>query len=448
MTDRTLTVDLDGFNPRPYQLDFIRAFEDEGYKRLIVVWPRRSGKDYTSIEILLRAALKRVATYYIVYPTYGQGRRIFWDGIDNGGKRFRDKIPPQLIAKSSEQHMRITLVNNSQLQVIGSKTIDNIVGVNLGGVIFSEYALQSPLAYQLLRPVIVANDAFEIFISTPRGKNSFYDLFKIAQNHPDWWVSHLSVEDTKHIAPEIIQKEVEDGIMSWDLCRQEYFCDFSIGAQGAYYSRYMDAAYVDERITRVPYDASLPVHTAWDIGIRDSSVILFFQVFQTTVRIIDYYENNKQGLEHYAKVLAEKAYNYGTHIAPHDIQVTEFGSGMTRLEKARQLGIRFKVAPQLSIEDGIEAVRSLFGRVWIDEKHCAPLIKALENYRQEWDDKKQVYKPHPLHDKYSHAADAMRYLAVALPKTQDGLTQADIDKKFMEKRYGYDLPREFIQPRY
>ena len=225
--------------------------------------------------------------------------------------------------------------------------------------------------------------------------------------------------------------------MSEDLIQQEYYCSFDMGVEGSYYAKYIDQARLENRIGIVPWEPSFKVHTAWDIGVRDSTCIIWFQTIGQSTRIIDFYENSKQGLEHYANVLFEKPYTYGQHIAPHDIAVKEWGSGMTRIEKAKQLGIKFRTAPQLTIMDGIEAVRSMFNRLWIDEKKCVGLIKSLENYRQEWDERRKVYKTQPLHDSNSHAADAMRYLAITLPKLRDGLTQEDIDKKYKEKLYGF-----------
>lgn len=167
-----------------------------------------------------------------------------------------------------------------------------------------------------------------------------------------------------------------------------------------------------------------------------------------TIRIIDCYENSKKGLEHYVNVLFNKPYTYGTHIAPHDIRIKEWGSGITRLEKARNLGLKFSVGESHEIPDGIEACRSLFGKLWIDEKKCEPLLKALENYRQEYDAKKKVYKPRPLHDWSSHYSDSYRYLAVNLPKTRDSLSSKELDDRYHKAIYGSDqsLPPVFQQP--
>jgi len=198
----------------------------------------------------------------------------------------------------------------------------------------------------------------------------------------------------------------------------------------------MDKIRLNGQIGCVPWEPGFKVHTAWDLGVRDSTSIIFFQNVGATIRIIDYYEKNKEGLEHYAKVLESKPYVYGRHIAPHDIAVREFGSGMTRLEKARQLGLKFIVAGDISIVDGIEAVRTTLGKCWFDERNCSQLIKALENYRQEYDQKKKVYKSQPLHDIFSHASDAMRYLAVSLPKTRDSGSPEELEKRYQEAMYG------------
>jgi len=333
---------------------------------------------------------------------------------------------------------------------------NSLVGTNPQGCIFSEYAIQDPRAYQFIRPILTANDGWAIFITTPRGKNHAYELFQIASESPDWFAYRITLDETQHIPLAEIQKELAEGIMSEDLIQQEYYVSWDMGVEGAYYSRYLDKMRMKGQIGVVPYELGFKVHTAWDLGVRDSTSIIFFQTVGQTVRLIDYYENSKVGLEHYTNVLQQKArdegYVYGKHIAPHDIQVKEFGTGMTRLEKARQLGISFTVAPSVSIEDGIESVRSTLGKIWIDERHCAQLIKSLENYRQEFDAKKKVYKPYPLHNFASHAADAMRYLCISLPKTRDGLSAEELDKRYQEAMYGYqsNMPSVFRDdlPRY
>lgn len=429
-------ISIDKFKPRDYQKPVLDAFEKHGYKRGLLIWPRRAGKDIVAFNLMISAALNKVGTYFYVFPTFSSGRRILWDAITNSGLRVLDFIPRELIDSKNEVQMRIRLVNSSIIQIIGSDNYDNsLIGTNPIGMVFSEYALQDEAAFSFSRPILAANDGWALFVSTPRGKNHLYTMFTMAIQDPDrWYVSKLTVDDTRHISKEALESEALE--LSEDLMQQEYYTSFTMGVEGAYYSKYIDRMHINNQIDLVPWESGAKVHTAWDIGVRDSTAIIFFQTIGTTTRIIDCYEKNKEGLEHYIKVIQDKPYIYGRHIAPHDIAVREFGTGMTRLEKARHLGINFTVAPSLSIMDGIEAVRSALSKIYIDKNKCIPLIKAIENYRQEFDAKRKVYNAHPLHDSNSHFADALRYLCIALPKTRDGMSQDDVSRIRTEALYG------------
>jgi len=442
-------IHLNRFKPRQYQLGLFDAIENKKYKRALLIWPRRAGKDMTVFNLCIRAALRKAQVVYYIFPTYSQGRKILFDSITNTGERVLDYIPKQLIDSINVQEMKIRFINGSVFQVVGSDNYDSLMGTNPQLCVFSEYALQDPRAYQFIRPILAANDGIAIFLSTPRGKNHLWELYQIAQHSKEWFCQKLTVDDTLHIPFGEIDRERKEGIMSEDLIQQEYYTSFEMGVEGAYYIKYLDKMRVKGQIGIVPYEHGFKVHTAWDLGVRDSTCIIFYQSIGQTVRIIDCYDKNKEGLEHYVSVLQSKPYTYGRHFAPHDIKVREFGSGMTRLEKARQLGINFTIAPDLSIADGIESVRSSFSKLWIDEKNCAPLLKSLENYRQEYDAKKKVYKPHPLHDVHSHYADAMRYLCISLPRTQDGLSAQELDKNYRQAMYGGDeLPGFFRNERF
>jgi len=429
-------IHLNKFRPRDYQRPIFKAFFEDRFRRMVIVMCRRAGKDLCTWNIVIREALTRPGVYYLVYPTYAQGKKILWTSVTIQGQRFLDYIPKQVIEGMNSQEMKVNFTNGSIIQVIGSDNPDRIVGTNPQGVVFSEYALQNPRIYALMSPILAANKGWAIFQSTPRGKNHFWDLYQLALNSPDWWTCKLGLNETRHIDPKEIDREIAEGLMSPDLVQQEYYVSFNAGVEGAYYCKYIDRMRLNNQIGTVPWESGFKVHTAWDIGVRDSTSIIFFQTIGQTVRIIDYYEKNKEGLEHYVKHVLSKDYTYGKHIAPHDIAVKEFGSGMTRIEKAKQLGINFTIATKISIMDGIESVRSALSKIWIDDVRCAKLIKSLENYRQEYDDKRQVYKDVPLHDKYSHAADSMRYMCISLPRTRDSLSSDELEKIRHEAMYG------------
>ena len=182
---------------------------------------------------------------------------------------------------------------------------------------------------------------------------------------------------------------------------------------GAIYKKEMEAAYFEGRITRVPYDPSLPVHTFWDLGMGDSTAIWFAQHVGVERRAIDYHEAAGEGLQYYARVLAEKRYVYGQHFAPHDIAVREMGTGKSRLEVAQSLGISFQIAPNLPLDEGIHACRVFLPTVYFDADKCARGIECLTNYRRKYNEKLGEFSIMPEHDWASHGSDSCRYWALS-----------------------------------
>jgi len=444
-------IKLNQFKPREYQEGIINALERDNFKKIFTIWPRRSGKDFTIFNLVIKAALRRVGSYFYCLPTFKQARLVIFDSITIDGKRFLDFIPSELVYKKNVQEMKITLINGSIIQFIGSDTYDtSLVGTNPVMVIFSEYALADDRAYKFVRPILNANDGVVIVCSTPRGHNHFHDLYQIAKHSPEWYCQKLTIDDTAHISVEQIKREIHNGEMSEELARQEYWTDFSMGIEGSYYGRYIDKMRLENRISEVPWEPAYPVHCSFDLGMKDSTCIVFFQIIGSVIHIIDCYDNHSQGLEHYVNHLHSKPYTYGKIFAPHDIQVRELGTGVSRLEKARSLGLNLHIAPKLSVLDGIEAVRSMLPKCWIDEKKCARLIKALENYRKEYDHKRKVYNEKPLHNEHSDFSDATRYMALSLPKCGKGSSPEELERRYQETRYGtqHDLPRPFRETPY
>ena len=426
---------------RWYQGELWHRHKD-GIKRFVRVWHRRAGKDKDCWNFMIKEAVKKVGTYYYLFPHFSQGRKILWDGMDKEGHKFLSHIPPELIkGKPNSTEMKVRLQNDSLIQVIGTNNIDSIVGTNPIGCVFSEFSLQDPTAWTLIRPILRENGGWAIFNFTPRGANHAKELFDMALANPDWHCQLLTVDDTKVISIEDIQKERDEG-MSEDMIQQEYYCSFTLGVEGSYYAKYIQEAKDDERIGNVPWVKQSRVFTVWDIGYGDSTAIGFYQIVGQEIHLIDYYENHGEGLAHYAKVLHDKPYIYESHYAPHDIESHSFSSGLSAKEVGSDLGIRFVTLPtlKLSLDAGIETLRGIFPRLWFDEIKCKKLIKCLENYRKEFDTKNQVYKLRPVHDWASHGADMMRYLAMAVRLHIDA-GKAGIDDKQAEKWFNQMNPR-------
>jgi hypothetical protein len=411
------------FEPRPYQVPLLAAF-DQGYKRMIAVWHRRAGKDKTCVNVTARETQRRVGTYFYFLPTYAQGKKIVWDGMDSAGFRFLHHFPKELWeGQPNNTEMKLRLKNGSVFQVVGSDNIDSIVGTNPVGCVFSEFALQDPRGWDYVRPILAENGGWALFNGTPRGRNHHYRLYKMAEGNENWWCQLLPYQETGVLSEEDVKEEIRQG-MPPELAKQEFECSWQAGQTGSYYGSLMDIAVKEGRITKVPYDPALPVDTWWDLGIGDSTAIIFVQEYGQQIRVIDYMEDSGEGLPYYVKELSKKPYIYRDHVAPFDIEVRELGTGHSRLEAARKLGLNFRVARKLPLEDGINAVRMLLPRCWFDADQCARLIESLEAYRKEFDHKQQVYKDRPLHDWSSHAADAFRVGAIGkrkahVPKQED-----------------------------
>ena len=406
---------------RPYQEAFWRAAK-AGFKRFVLVWHRRAGKEKTCWNYLIMQACRKVGIYYYFFPHFSQGRKILWDGIDKDGMRLLRHIPEALIeGNTNSTEMKIRLRNGSLIQIIGTNNIDSIVGTNPIGCVFTEYSLQDPRAWQFIRPILVENGGWAVFNFTPRGSNHGKDIYEMAKVNPEWFCQLLTVADTGVVSEADIQAEREAG-MSEDFIQQEFYCSFTLGVEGSYYAKYMEDAREEGRIGKIVWDKYQKVFTASDIGYRDYTSIIFYQIIGNEVHIIDYYENRNEGFPHYAEVLKNKPYIYAEHYAPHDIKSHHISTGLSCFEVGANLGITFLPLPTLEIrvEEGIEALRGIFPRIYIDETNCKGLIKCLQNYRKEFDLRLEVYKERPLHDKYSHGADAARYMAIAVKMFIDG----------------------------
>lgn len=220
-----------------------------------------------------------------------------------------------------------------------------------------------------------------------------------------------------------------------DMMKQEYPSlpeeAFEAASDGCYYLRIMNQIRQRGQIGNVPFEPSLPVHTAWDLGISDFMAIWYFQVYGQEIRMIDYDEYSGESLQSVITSLSRKPYKYGTHLGPHDLKVRELTSGMARIDRARELGVSFTLCPNLEIQDGIDAARNLLYKCWFDHKNCEKGIKHLENYSRAWNDRAGCWSSQPLHNESSHAADSFRYLSIGLPK----VTRLDSTPEQLEKRY-------------
>ncbi len=411
--------------PRDYQAPvweamFPRSAVAKAVRRVVLVWHRRAGKDKTCFNIVLAKAVERVGLYLYLLPTQTQARKVIWKGIGKDGKRFIDHIPEALIAKTNTTEMTVELINGSIIQLCGSDNYNALMGTNPVGIVLSEYSIQDPNAWEYFRPILAENEGWAIFEYTPRGHNHGYFMYQRAlklakQQDSAWFVSLQTVDDTSAIPPEAIEEEREGG-MSEQMIEQEFFCSFEAFNDGAIYGRQMQQAWKDGRVGFFPVDTTLPVFTFWDLGFGDANAIWFVQGTGRDVLLVGYMEASGRSMVDWIRAVkdwgAEKGVTFAEHWAPHDIDVHEYTTGQRRLDVAREHGIEFEIAPKVSLQDGIEAVRAILPLCRFDEASCERGINCLTEYHYEWDDTRKAWRAKPEHDWTSHGADAFRYLAV------------------------------------
>lgn len=406
MNSPTETIVQIPYKPRVLQKEAARGMKAHRFG--LLVCHRRWGKSVFGVNLLQQGALmceKQRPRFAYIGPTYRQAKAIVWDYL-----KFYARPVPGMVPNESE--LRCDYPNGGQVRVYGGDDPDSLRGLYFDGVVVDEYGLhQADIFSTVLRPALSDRQGWALFLGTPNGKNQFYDLHQYAALEPSWFHAVYKASETGILSAEELAEARK--VMTADEYAQEYECSFEAAVKGAIYAPELERARGGARISSVPYDPILPVDTDWDLGVGDSTAIWFSQSLRSgEIRLIDYYEASGEGLPHYAQVLRSKGYTYGTHWAPFDIQVKELGSGRSRLEVAKSLGIAFQIAPNVPIDDGIHAARMIFPRCYFDAVKCKPGLEALQHYRRDYNTRLNEFKPTPVHDWASHGADAFRYLAL------------------------------------
>lgn len=374
----------------------------------IAVAHRRAGKTVACVQKAVKAAIeceRPEPRYAYVAPLYRQAKDVAWSYV----KRLTAPIG----GVPNESELRVDLPwNGARLRLYGADNPDALRGIYLDGVVLDEYADMRPSVWgEIIRPMLADRGGWATFIGTPKGRNEFFALWQRAQADPAWYSVMLRASETGLLDA----AELDDAraTMTPEQYEQEFECSFEAAILGAYFGKEVADAERAGRITAVPYEPELPVHTAWDLGIGDSTAIWFFQVAGSEVRVIDHYESSGQGLKHYAAELGSRPYQYGNDYVPHDAKVRELGTGRTRVETLIGMGRKPVLVPNHKVMDGINAARMTIPLCWFDAAKCADGIEALRQYRAEFDEKLRTFKDAPRHDWASHSADAYRYLAMA-----------------------------------
>jgi len=379
----------------------------------VVVAHRRAGKTVAKVNRLVRNALTcplpDPRTAYIA-PLFKQAKDVAWTYL----KRFGLVIPG---AEANEAELRVDFPNGGRVRLYGADNPDGIRGIYLDDCVLDEYGDMRPsLLPEVIRPALSDRRGSLSIGGTPKGRNGFYDIWQMAQDDPEWFTLMLRASETGLIAEDELASARR--LMTEDQYAQEYECSFDAAIPGAYWAKEINRAEAEGRVCDVAYDPAQPVHTVWDIGVRDATAIWFFQPLYGGLNVIDYYEASGVGLEHYAEALKAKPYSYGYAYVPHDGMAREWGSGKTRVEQMMTFGFKPHPIPNNSLIDGIHAARMTIPMARFDRVKCKKGLEALVHYHAEYDEDRKVLKPTPEHDWSSHAADAWRYLSLAWRETK------------------------------
>lgn len=427
-----------------------KTFHEAKQRWKVLVLHRRAGKTTAVLNHLQREALKVPNSQYaFIATTYTQVKLIAWDIAKNISR----VIP-------GTQHIAtppytVIYPNGSKIYLLGSDNPDSLRGMALWGGGQDESSQQpSNLFTEVISKALADHLGFWIWAGTPKGKNQFYKTYKTALENPNEYslvfkTIDESLQDEEGEAINNLRQALEDdkrlvelGEMTQEEFEQEWYCSFEAAIKGAYYAKQVSLARKENRIKQVPYETAIPVHTVWDLGVGKNLAIGFYQKVGREVHLIDYWQGNERdGIPEAVRHLQTKLYVYGKHFAPHDIKATEQGTGKTKLETAKSLGIHFEVVPSLKVDDGINAGRLMFARLWIDDEKCDYWVDAISQYHQEWDQQRGMFIEKPYHDWTSHPADVHRYASIIEDKMSNEPPKEQLQRAYVpDSRYEGTIP--------
>lgn len=419
-------------------------------KHAELIWHRRAGKDDVCLNIAPAAMAIEPGTYWHMLPLANQVRKAIWEAVNphTGKRRIYESFPPELFSYRDTDMLIKAKFNDSTWQCLGSDNYNSAVGSPPRGITYSEWALANPSVRGYLRPIIAENRGWEMYITTPRGKNHAYSTFNAALKNPNQFAQKLTVHDTGILSPDQLREELLEYVSTYGeayglaLFEQEYECSFDAAIIGAIWGDEFKRIDGEGRICEVPHDPNWPVHVATDLGRKDDLSIWWFQVIANEIRVLEHYASSGDDPDKFASVLLgketyiniingdiaveygrdvpewahRKAYNYGSITLPHDGAAKTFAAKGKSVQE--QLAAVFGwgkliVNPALGKQDQIQAGRKALRKAYFDWKcETDAGLDALRSYHREWDDEKKKFKDAPEHDWSSHPSDAWMQAAI------------------------------------
>jgi hypothetical protein len=342
-----------------------------------------------------------------VAPYRSQAKSVVWDYLKN--------FAQPIILDSNEAELTVTLMNGAKIRLFGADNADAMRGLGFDGIYLDEYGDFKPSVWgNVIRPALSDKQGWCVFGGTPKGKNQFWNIYETARQNPaEWFLLRLPASSSGLLPPS--ELKAARAQLTEDQYLQEMETSFEASILGSFYGTELRETEEQGRITNIAVDPVVPVHTAWDLGYRDDTAIWWYQVVRGEIHVIDFYSVSGANIEELAQVITDRGYRYGKHYLPHDAKAKTLASGGKSIieQLAQHLGLgTLSIVPDLSVQDGIQAVRKMIPATWFDNK-CYEGIEALKQYQREYDEDKKAFRQTPRHDWTSHPADAFRMMAIS-----------------------------------
>ena len=389
----------------------------------VLVVHRRGGKTVSGINELIKEAMKcqlKAPRFAYLAPYRKQAKEIAWDYL----KQYTAPIPGRVV---SESELHVKLPNEGRITLYGADNAEALRGIYLDGIIIDEPAdMDASVWSSVIRPALSDRRGWATWIGTPKGRNSFFRLYDRAVNDPEWFTMILPASRSNIIA----QDELESARKSMNESEynREYECSFEAAIAGSIYGDAIAKLRANNQIQDYEPDNDLPFDTFWDVGDSDFTCIWLVQFEGRHINLIDYYSASGQTTGHYASKVREWGDKYRTTVRtnflPHDADhIRRGGSWRTDLTNAGLSHIT--IVPRTpDIWLGINELRSLLPRCYIHKTNCSKTFGSTDNsapsgldcleyyHKREETDRDTIYEK-PVHDEFSHGADALRTMSEA-----------------------------------
>lgn len=414
-----------GIVMRSYQKAVLKAF-DNGIRYIVLCWSRRAGKSIFAWNLLIREAIRKPGTYWYCFDNYATAYNDIWIALTKDGVKFLDMIPEDMVVRKNSAKMEIELTNGSVIKLIGINKADKLVGAGLMGVVFDEYAVLNPASIEFITAMLAETGGWRVMISTPRGKNHFYEEFNFAKAHPKFAYAdqrHCGMEEVaQYMSPGFLEQERLKIISKYGndaLYQQEYMTSWISPNAGSVFGALAKIMKDEGRLTKLVGDDQLPYYTAWDLGNADYTSIVLFQVDdQGQPSILDHIENRNEDVTWYIGEWKERNWAVHTHFLPHDAAHRKGARNESYKQALFNEGITNTIvlSKPNRVEDKLNFLRRVFAGLKIDEG-LERLVTCLDKLEYEWNERLHLWSSKPTHvGGYSDTVDSLCYMGQAIQK--------------------------------